>query len=68
MLCGEERSIEADDTEGEESSEEERVALSQVVMPVVAAVEDCEGLGDVEVEEAVGWEGPFLVVAAICNG
>ncbi len=37
-------------------------------MPVVAAVEDCEGLSNVEVEEAVGWEGPFLVVAAIRNG
>ena len=37
-------------------------------MPVVAAVEDCEGLGDVEVEEAVGWESPFAVVAIVRTG
>ena len=34
-------------------------------MPVVTAVEDGEGLSDVEVEEAVGWKCPFAVVAMI---
>lgn len=34
-------------------------------MPVVAAVEDGEGLGEVEVEEFVGGEGPFAKVEAV---
>lgn len=34
-------------------------------MPGVATVEDSEGLRDVEVEEAEGWQGPLLIVDAI---
>lgn len=39
--------------------------MGEVIVPVVLAVEDGEGLGDVEVEEAEGWEGPGLVVVAV---
>jgi len=34
-------------------------------MPGIATVEDSEGLRDVKVEEAEGWQGPLLVVDAI---
>lgn len=34
-------------------------------MPVITAVEYCERLGDVEVEEAEWWESPLLVVEAV---
>ena len=64
----EKRFVEADDAERKESGEKKGVALSEVVVPAIAAVEDCEGSGDIEVEEAVGWKGPFLVVVAIRNG
>jgi len=34
-------------------------------MPGIATVEDGEGLRDVEVEEAEGWQCPLLVIDAI---
>lgn len=34
-------------------------------MPVIAAVEDCDGFGEIEVEEAEGWEGPLLIVETV---
>ena len=37
-------------------------------MPVVAAVKDSEGLGDIEVEEPEGWECPGLVIGAVYEG
>jgi hypothetical protein len=42
--------------------------LGEVVVPVVSAVEDGEGSGDVVVEEAEGWEGPLAVVESIDVG
>jgi hypothetical protein len=34
-------------------------------MPIIAAVEDSDGLGEVEVEEAEGRESPFLIIETI---
>jgi len=34
-------------------------------MPGIATIEDSEGLRNVEVEEAEGWQGPLLVVDEI---
>ena len=39
--------------------------MREVVVPGIAAVEDGEGLRDVEVEEAEGWESPLVVVEAV---
>ena len=41
--------VKADEAEGDEGGQEERVALGEVVVPWVAAVEDWEGLRDVKV-------------------
>ena len=60
--------VEADEGEGEDGGEEEGVALREVVVPGVAAVEDGEGLREVVVEEAEGREGPGAVVEAIDDG
>lgn len=56
---------ESDETEREEGCQEEGVALREIVVPGVAAVEDGEGLGDVEVEEAERRKGPLLVVETV---
>ena len=54
VVGGKEGGVDSDDGEGEESCEEEGKAFCQVVVPPVFAVEDGEGLGDVEVEKAEG--------------
>ena len=41
--------VEADETEGDEGRQEERVALGEVVVPWVAAVENRERLRNVKV-------------------
>lgn len=60
--------VDADEGEGEDGGEEERVALGEVVVPGVAAVEDGQRLRDVVVEEAGRGEGPGLVVDAVDDG
>lgn len=55
----------ADGSKRESGSKQEREALREIVMPRVAAVEDRERLGNVEVEEAERWESPLMVVEAI---
>ena len=42
--------------------------MSEVVVPVVAAVEDSDILRDIEVEQLVGWEGPDAVVETVREG
>lgn len=55
------------DGEGEVGRAEERDALEEVVVPGVAAVEDGEGLGDVEVEPVVRRKGPEGKVEPVCE-
>ena len=56
------------DAEREEGSEEEGVALREVVVPGIAAVEDGQRLRDVEIEKAEGRKGPLVVVNAVHKG
>ena len=39
--------------------------MRNVIMPDVAAVEDGDGLGEVEIEKAEGREGPLLIIEAV---
>jgi len=57
--------VETNEAKGKDCGQEKGVALRQIVMPGIAAVEDSEGLRDVKVEEAEGWQCPLLVVNAI---
>ena len=51
-----------DDAEGEERREKEWVALSKIVMPGIATVENRERLCDIEVQKAERGKGPLLIV------
>ena len=57
--------VDVEEGEREVGGEEEGVALGEVVGPVVPAVEDGKGLGDVEVQEAEGGEDPLAVVESV---
>ena len=54
--------VNAREAERDEGRQEKRVALGEVVVPWVAAVEDGERLRDIKVEEAEWWKGPLLIV------
>ena len=51
--------------EGEERREKKGEALGKVVVPIISAVEDCQGLGDVEIEKSERWEYPLAVVESV---
>lgn len=57
--------VQTDERKGEEGSREQRDSLREVVVPWHVAVEDGEGLRDVEVEPFVGREGPEAKVEAV---
>lgn len=59
------RLVKADDGEGEIGRQEKRISLKQIVVPVIAAVEDGDRLRDVEVKKSQRGEGPLVVIHAV---
>ena len=45
--------------------QKERISLREIVMPRISAVENGQGLSDVEVEKFEWWKGELLVVAPV---
>lgn len=69
-VVGEERllshcAVQTDQRKWKRRGQKERISLEDVVVPVILAVEHCQRLRDIEVEELEWWEGPGSVEEAI---